>query len=364
MTSAGDRLDAHLQLVRLLMSRDDLDLDAAMDLAGPPVPAADHEEVRRRHRSQTSTTIQLLEPSALVDGGPRPWFQGVDTAQGYYWRRQRSYQAHTLHRKDFELDSLDLSSNKSLSHLENPHSPEPFTIRGLVVGHVQSGKTANFSALIAKSADAGYKVIIVLSGLHNSLRQQTQVRLERDFGRERVPGVGEPEAGRRWVWGTGAEAHGDFDPRGFNAAVLQGNEHRRRRPRNAHRPDGGPLPGLPAVAAGGAGTRQRHPRPVTPPRPGPHPARAATPGLAARQRRRAAPRHAPPRRKPFARPDRGTCAHCRPDCRPDGRRRPRRTAAPRNHDRTGPNRQAGVGTTARPRTHRTPGTPPLKGNAL
>lgn len=224
MTSAGDRLDAHLQLVRLLMSRDDLDLDAAMVLAGPLVPAADHEEVRRRHRSQTSTTIQLLEPSALVDGGPRPWFQGVDTAQGYYWRRQRSYQAHTLHRKDFELDSLDLSSNKVLSHLEDPHSPEPFTIRGLVVGHVQSGKTANFSAVIAKSADAGYKVIIVLSGLHNSLRQQTQVRLERDLGREHVPGVGEPEAGRRWVWGTGAEAHGDFDPRGFNAAVLQGNE--------------------------------------------------------------------------------------------------------------------------------------------
>ena len=63
-----------------------------------------------------------------------------------------------------------------------------------MVGYVQSGKTANFSALIAKAADAGYKIVIVLSGLHNTLRQQTQRRLERDLGRENVAGVGEAEA--------------------------------------------------------------------------------------------------------------------------------------------------------------------------
>ena len=73
-----------------------------------------------------------------------------------------------------------------LAHLEDPRSPEPFAIRGLVVGYVQSGKTANFSALIAKAADAGYKIVIVLSGLHNTLRQQTQRRLEHDLGRENV----------------------------------------------------------------------------------------------------------------------------------------------------------------------------------
>ena len=108
--------------------------------------------------------------------------------------------------------------------LEDPRSPEGFAIRGLVIGHVQSGKTQNFSALIAKAADAGYKIVIVLSGLHNTLRQQTQRRLERDLGRENVVGVGEPEAGRRWQWMTGAESWGDFDPRGVSAAVVQGNE--------------------------------------------------------------------------------------------------------------------------------------------
>ena len=161
----------------------------------------------------------------LSDGGPRPWSDGYDPSKGYYWRRQRAYLAHTLRRKDFEIDSVDQSSNRVLAHLEDPHLPEPFAIRGLVVGYVQSGKTANFSALIAKAADAGYKIVIVLSGLHNTLRQQTQRRLERDLGRENVAGVGEAEAGRRWVWMTGAEAWGDFNPRGVNAALVQGNEH-------------------------------------------------------------------------------------------------------------------------------------------
>ena len=49
------------------------------------------------------------------------------------------------------------------------------------VGHVQSGKTANYTGLICKAADAGYKIIIVLAGLHNNLRAQTQIRLDEGF---------------------------------------------------------------------------------------------------------------------------------------------------------------------------------------
>jgi Z1 domain len=224
MTSDGDRIEGHVQLVRVLMTRDGSTFDEALAAAGALVPAEEHELVLRHYRRQTSTTIEVLEPGVLSDGGPRAWFDGYDPSLGYYWRRQRAYLAHTLKRKDFEIDSLDQSSNKVLAHLEDPASPDPFAIRGLVVGHVQSGKTANFSALIAKAADAGYKIVIVLSGLHNTLRQQTQRRLEHDLGRENVGGVGEAEAGRRWVWMTGAEAWGDFDPRGVNAAVVQGNE--------------------------------------------------------------------------------------------------------------------------------------------
>src|SRR5439155_6123792 len=52
---------------------------------------------------------------------------------------------------------------------------------GLVVGYIQSGKTANMAALMAKAADAGYKIIIVFAGILNTLRQQTQLRFDQEL---------------------------------------------------------------------------------------------------------------------------------------------------------------------------------------
>lgn len=79
-----------------------------------------------------------------------------------------------------QLASLSDASTKIVGHLADP------TIRGnkkkgLVVGHVQSGKTANYAAVIAKAGDAGYRIGIVMSGIHNNLRKQTQVRLNHDL---------------------------------------------------------------------------------------------------------------------------------------------------------------------------------------
>lgn len=225
MISDGELIDQHVQLVRLLMERDGVGAEEAVALAGALIPEQDRDTVLRRWAQQTSTQIEVLEPVDLSElGGPRPWYGGHDPAQGFYWRRQRRYLAQGLKRSDFEIDSLDKSSDRVLSHLEDPNHPEPFLVKGLVIGYVQSGKTANFSALIAKSADAGYKVVIVLSGLHNTLRQQTQRRLQRDLGREVGVGVGRPDAGRRWVWMTGDGIGEDFNPGGVDAAVLQGNE--------------------------------------------------------------------------------------------------------------------------------------------
>ena len=72
--------------------------------------------------------------------------------------------------------------------LEDPERSGPWDRRGLVVGHVQSGKTANYTGLICKAADAGYKLIVVLAGLHKNLRSQTQMRLDEGFlGYETLP---------------------------------------------------------------------------------------------------------------------------------------------------------------------------------
>ena len=65
--------------------------------------------------------------------------------------------------------------------LDDPKRDGSWDRRGLVVGEVQSGKTANYTGLICKAADAGYKLIIVLAGMFNDLRAQTQQRLDEGF---------------------------------------------------------------------------------------------------------------------------------------------------------------------------------------
>jgi len=96
-----------------------------------------------------------------------------------YWPRYRMLLEQSLSRS--VVDALDESTDAILSRLEAPNREGAWDRRGLVVGHVQSGKTSNYSGLICKAADAGYKIIIVLAGLHNNLRSQTQIRLEESF---------------------------------------------------------------------------------------------------------------------------------------------------------------------------------------
>jgi len=77
--------------------------------------------------------------------------------------------------KETERSSLEI-----IKRLGDPKSEDDFFIKGLVVGSVQSGKTSNFNAVINSSIDVGYKLIIVLSGLMEDLRSQTQKRIEKE----------------------------------------------------------------------------------------------------------------------------------------------------------------------------------------
>lgn len=111
----------------------------------------------------------------------------AERAQG--WRRWARYQ-QLLERSwaPSSIDSLDSVTNRILSLLEDPNREGAWDRRGLVVGHVQSGKTSNYIGLICKAADAGYKLIVVLAGLHKNLRSQTQMRLDEGFlGYETLP---------------------------------------------------------------------------------------------------------------------------------------------------------------------------------
>ncbi|CAI8752719.1 Z1 domain-containing protein [Pseudomonas sp. IT-P258] len=111
--------------------------------------------------------------------GHKDWLIAARRKDWRYWQRYRDFLESQISVK--AVDALDDATNKILELLEDPLREEGWDRRGLVVGHVQSGKTGNYTGLICKAADAGYKIIIVLAGLHNNLRSQTQIRLEEGF---------------------------------------------------------------------------------------------------------------------------------------------------------------------------------------
>ena len=100
----------------------------------------------------------------------------TDVENGKHWNAYKNYQSSKLSKDN--LDELDKSTDKILSSIEDPLRHGHWQSKGLVIGDVQSGKTTNFLGVAAKAIDAGYKIIIILSGLHNNLRVQTQSRFE------------------------------------------------------------------------------------------------------------------------------------------------------------------------------------------
>lgn len=97
------------------------------------------------------------------------------------WSRYRKYLDTEKGRPEAVLRALDKSTTEVLRRLEDPARPGAWDRRGMVVGSVQSGKTGNYAGLACKAIDAGYKLVIVLAGMHENLRRQTQVRLDEEL---------------------------------------------------------------------------------------------------------------------------------------------------------------------------------------
>ncbi|MFD9906754.1 Z1 domain-containing protein [Streptomyces sp. NPDC059063] len=133
------------------------------------------EQIRERHVQQTIRIKELEEPHAVVLGNRDTWYTGPQP-------KDKCWPAivDLLHKdgwpQDPAIKNLDDSSTRIVSLLNHPKE-KAFSTRGLVVGYVQSGKTTNFTSVMAKAADRGYKLFIVLAGIHNGLRRQTQARL-------------------------------------------------------------------------------------------------------------------------------------------------------------------------------------------
>jgi hypothetical protein len=153
-----DRRDRIYELLRI-----DKPLRATLDEQTPPFVGA--------------KAVIIDDPASVRD-----WYTlNFRRKHNFYWKALRTFLETTRKFESDAINSLDASADRIIERLGDPAGSEVYNARGLVVGYVQSGKTTNFTAVIAKAIDAGYRLIIVLSGTTNLLRNQTQRRLDMEL---------------------------------------------------------------------------------------------------------------------------------------------------------------------------------------
>jgi len=147
------------------------------------------EEVKNYIRQELDDEVNIVvdegEHYSLTDvEGHIDWYRAKkadDRISFCFWKRYKKYLTHVKGWAETSVDKIDTISDEIMSDIEDPTVPDrPFDRRGLVVGYVQSGKTANFMGIINKAIDSGYRIIIVLAGMHENLRQQTQERIDEE----------------------------------------------------------------------------------------------------------------------------------------------------------------------------------------
>ena len=163
-------LDAAVEIVR-----DQLDVLAP----GLALHRADDLAAAKELAAQQFEKIEVLHRHSVIRKRPQ-WYFGPKP-RDFHWPALKTYITGVKQWAESDVTSIDGASTEVVSLLENPAQATQFSGRGLVVGHVQSGKTANMTAVIAKALDAGYNTVIVLAGLTNKLRHQTQLRLYHDL---------------------------------------------------------------------------------------------------------------------------------------------------------------------------------------
>ena len=141
------------------------DIEASLNIFIGRSQALDANE---DHVAWLSDTLATIDPT-------RPHIEWA------FWERYARYLREIKKWPEAVVRSLDRTTTEVVKRLEDPRREGHWDRRGMVVGHVQSGKTANFTGVICKATDAGYKLIVVLTGMHNSLRSQTQFRLDEEL---------------------------------------------------------------------------------------------------------------------------------------------------------------------------------------
>ncbi len=172
------------------------------------VPDEIIEKIRARHESEVIKIREMRAPNVVYVSGRLTWYTGPRDGDRFWPALEKTLRSGPRPWSDEAVRSLDESSTRVVGLLDHPSS-DKFRSMGLVLGYVQSGKTANFTAVMAKAADRGYRLFIVLSGIHNGLRRQTQSRLARELVQTNPA-----------QWHEVTTVDSDFHPKGNAAAYL------------------------------------------------------------------------------------------------------------------------------------------------
>ena len=188
----------------------------------------DEEAQRLVHEFETVHGVTMRDGAAFKETGFEPWLEDARLAwDPYYWDRYKRFlvkQGFSAH----VLATMDRVTDRILGFLENPAREGAWDRRGMVMGHVQSGKTANYTGVVCKAADARYRVIVIIAGIHNNLRNQTQRRID-----EGLVGFDSTGGLKNTLPGTTVVGVGHFDARrwpcvftstvrDFNKAIADG----------------------------------------------------------------------------------------------------------------------------------------------
>lgn len=184
MESYQKAIEVCRTLIGIKSSVVDEDIDNAVNSVVMMFPNLSKEILKAKLMSIYNVRV---EPMQILEGRDRrkPWlmaFKAAETSKWSFWNR---YKYYLEHQKGFEpatIQGVDDMTDKILDRFFNPRKTDVIVSKkGLVVGQVQSGKTANYTGLVCKAADTGFNLIIVLAGIHNNLRSQTQLRLDEGF---------------------------------------------------------------------------------------------------------------------------------------------------------------------------------------
>lgn len=201
------------------------------------LPISESRDMLIRMVEEIFTIRQDEWLSIVKEDENNPWLKEKRSSINFtngFWGNYRQYLEEEKGFAPNVVDKLDLLTDEILDNLFDPTEKIKINKKGLVVGQVQSGKTANYTGLICKAADAGFGLIVVMAGIHNNLRSQTQIRIDetflgfdtqhtRAFDQKSIKiGVGRPGFGKSNVAHslTSSLEKGDFTQGAANALGL------------------------------------------------------------------------------------------------------------------------------------------------